>query len=172
MRTNIVSALLLAAVAVGAEAQRLPPRLSQAAAPVHQEPADTEFHEGAMALGGVLGVVGGTTVGAVLGVVVHKSLSGPCDYENFGCLEGGAIGFLIGEPAGVAAGVHWANHSRGNYVIELATNAAILVGGLLLGSRLNNSSSGDAAGTMLLIGVPVAQIAASIAIEKATTRHE
>ena len=118
--------------------------------------------------GGVLGAAGGTFGGIILGVAAQKGLSGRCDYE-FGCLEGGAIGFMIGEPAGIAAGVHWANQSRGNYAVELAANAAILIGGLLLGSHLNNSNAGDAAGTMLLIGVPIAQIAASISIEKATT---
>src|SRR6185295_7605314 len=171
MRTAIAVVLLATAV-MPAAAQRLPPRLSQAATPGQPQHPDTGFQDGAMISGGILGAVGGAIGGVYAGALIEQGLEGGCRGE-YGCLGGGVLGFYLGEPAAVAAGVHWANHSRGAYAPAFAANLGILIAGTFLMTRLERSSScRDCGGYLFLVGVPIMQIAYSIAIEKATTPRQ
>jgi hypothetical protein len=126
-----------------------------------------------MSLGGVVGVFGGLYGGAMAGIGIEHALNPRCDHEEYCGLAGLILGPMVGEPLGVALGVHLAGGSRGNVAVSYLASTGILIGGLLLGSAMNRGNGCRDCGTYaVVIGVPVAQIAASIAIEKATSRRE
>jgi hypothetical protein len=69
----------------------------------------------------------------------------------------------------VPIGVHLANRSRGNLALEVLASAGLLVGGIAVASATPRGTNTFGTGEfILLVGVPVAQIAASIAIEHAS----
>jgi len=174
MRILTMTLILTAAAGPSLDGQRLPPPLvsptyaQQATRPDSAAPSDI-----GMSLGGVLGVFGGIFAGGIAGGLTQGGLEHGCRGED-GCLGGVLLGALVGEPAGVALGVHLANGSKGNYGSEFLASAAILAGGLLLTSAVDgqHGGCGDCGTYIIFIGVPVVQIAASISIEKATSRRE
>lgn len=117
--------------------------------------------------GAVLGqVVPGIGVGGmgllVGGVIGHRlELSSGCDYMMCG-LAGTLVGAVAGETIGLPLGVHLASKPRGSFAVTFLGSAAVTGLGLAL--------LYEAESPYLLLAVPVAQLAVSIAIERGARR--
>jgi hypothetical protein len=111
-----------------------------------------------MALAGVatgaVAMVAGGHIGYALGGGSRVCGDDPCGFEE--AIYGAAVGISLGIPLGV----HLANRSRGSFGTEVATSLAIGALGMTLALGANNG--------VVLLAVPVAQLAASIAIERHT----
>lgn len=110
-----------------------------------------------LGLGGVVGGAAGLFVGGL--VAAKLTDDRPC--EDCG-LEGLVYGGVIGELAAVPLGVHLANRRQGSYGAGLLGSLAVTGAGMTLAGALDR--------TEVLLAVPVMQIAAAIAIERATSR--
>ena len=115
----------------------------------------------ALAGGGLLGGAAGFFGGGFLGAVIACDQDDTAD-EGFCAIGGFVVGASIGESALIPLGVHLANGRRGNYGLSLLASAAIAGVGLAVAIP-----QGEGA---WLIPVPLAQIASSIAIERATAK--
>lgn len=111
-----------------------------------------------MALAGVatgaVAMVAGGHIGYALGGGSRVCGDDPCGFEE--AMYGAAVGISLGIPLGV----HLANRSRGSFGTELATSLAIGALGMTLALGANNG--------VVLLAVPIAQLVASIAIERHT----
>jgi hypothetical protein len=116
----------------------------------------------ALAGGGLLGGAAGFFGGGFLGAVIACDQDDAAD-EGFCAIGGFVVGASIGESALIPLGVHVANGRRGSYGLSLLASAAIAGVGLAAAIP-----QGEGA---WLIPVPLAQIASSIAIERATARR-
>lgn len=116
----------------------------------------------ALAGGGLLGGAAGFFGGGFLGAVIACDQDDAAD-EGFCAIGGFVVGASIGESALIPLGVHLANGRRGNYGLSLLASAAIAGVGLAVAIP-----QGEGA---WLIPVPIAQIASSIAIERATAKR-
>ena len=103
---------------------------------------------------GAVAMVAGGHIGYALGGGSRVCGDDPCGFEE--AIYGAAVGISIGIPLGV----HLANRSRGSFGTELATSLAIGALGMTLALGANNG--------VVLLAVPVAQLVASIAIERHT----
>lgn len=108
-------------------------------------------------VGGVVGLVGGFYVGAVL--------ASDEDADDLDFLSGGVAGATVGEGLLLPLGVHIANGRRGSYMTSALASLGLAAAGLL---ALEVSHYDPPAAPIILVAVPVAQLAASIAIERAT----
>ena len=117
-----------------------------------------------MAAYGLLTGAGGFLVGALVGA----ALSGETDDEDswVKSLQGAVVGGTIGESLMVPVGVHLGNDRRGDLHWSMPASLAIGVAGAAIGRNLE--STGKAWPVLIL--TPIAQIAASIAIERHTGR--
>ena len=107
---------------------------------------------------GLVGAVGGTFVGGVLGARLED-----CEpYDDYCGLAGAVVGASIGSTFSVPLGVHLANQSRGNYAGSFLGSA--LVAGV--GWSLTYATE-DA---VPLLFIPVGQIVVSAIIERMTTK--
>ena len=114
---------------------------------------------GAGILGGAVGFFGGAYLGAWM------SGSGNRSVDDLEFLRGMLVGATIGEGLLLPAGVHIANGSRGRYW----TSALVSVGIAAAGVGLREAAHGDPpAAPAIAVAVPLAQLATSIAIERAT----
>lgn len=115
------------------------------------------------------GIVGGA-VGAVAGFYAGALADGGCrgdGGDEDSCILAGFAGALVGESLGIPLGVYLAEHRRGSY--PLAALASLGITALGFGAMgLVGDSGPPAQGIWVL--VPVAQIGASIAIERRTHR--
>jgi hypothetical protein len=102
--------------------------------------------------GGVVGVFGGAWIGASM--------------AEHGCEDCGIAEAIYGGIAGGSAllplGVHLANGRRGRYGPSLLASLAIGAAGFALASATDE--------WRIMLGVPIAQIVSSIAIERGTSR--
>ncbi|MBV9774726.1 MAG: hypothetical protein JO040_12290 [Gemmatimonadetes bacterium] len=173
LRSVLPAALVLAALAAPAGAQRRAPSLSSlrtapgVTSPLPSAPRVQAEREPGVPLlvgGGIGGGLAGLVAGAYLGYGVELGQSGCHDEELCG-LGGALLGAALGEALLLPYGVHLADRSRGSYgrtfLASFGTGAAGL---LLLGA------TGEAAGE-LWWAVPVAQIAAAVAVERRTARR-
>ena len=108
-------------------------------------------------IGGAVGTLGGFYVGAVLG--------SDDDDDDLDFLGTGVAVATIGEGLLLPLGVHVANGSRGSYMSSALASLGLAAGGLL---ALEAAHYDPPAAPIILIAVPIAQLAASIAIERAT----
>lgn len=108
-------------------------------------------------LGGAAGFVGGFYVGALL--------ADGDDADDLDFLSGGVAGATIGEGLLLPLGVHLANDRQGSFLTSAAASLAIAAAGLL---ALQAAHYDPPAAPIVLVAVPVAQLVASIAIERAT----
>jgi len=108
-------------------------------------------------IGGAVGVVGGFYAGAVL--------ASDDDADDLDFLSGGVAGATIAEGLLLPLGVHVANGSRGSYMSSALASLGLAAAGLL---ALEAAHYDPPAAPIILIAVPIAQLAASIAIERAT----
>ena len=70
----------------------------------------------------------------------------------------------------MALGVHLANHRRGSLVFDFLTGAAIWAAGAGIGFAVANAMDSDAALWTAFVAIPIAQIASTVAVERATGR--
>ena len=148
-RATIGFALVLALLAGTARAQEPAPG------------ADGSASTARMSLGGVAGGAAGLAGGFYLGAV----LADDDDGDDLDALAGGVMGAAIGEALLLPLGVHLANRGRGSYGNAALTSAAIAVAGLFALAAVQVDTPGTA---VVLVAVPVAQIAAAIGIERKT----
>lgn len=120
-------------------------------------PRPSDSNTGGMVLGGLLLGAGGLFAGALVG---DRFQSFPCE----DCIEGAFYGALAGESLAIPLGVHLANRRQGSVGAALAASFAI--GALGVGAA---TVTGD---WTLMLAVPIAQIASSIAIERRTARPD
>jgi hypothetical protein len=163
LATAVIGISLAAAPA--AHAQRLAPApfpsIDEPRAAVHQYLPPAMGNDGGTGSDGVgmvfLGVVGG-----LAGAVVGSSVGGSC--AELACEPGAIYGFVIGEALGVATGVHLANDSRGNLGQSVLATLAIGGGGIAAAALSDRG--------VVLLAVPVLQIAAAIGIERRADRGD
>ncbi len=112
-------------------------------------------------LGAFLGFLGGGALGALLDY--GSSAGRPADQREFSGVLGFVVGGMVGSAVAVPAAVHLANDRRGDFFHSLGGSALVgAVGALSL-----------AAGPAAFVVVPLAplgMIAASVRIERATSR--
>lgn len=85
-----------------------------------------------------------------------------CSGEACGLAAAG-LGFLVGESIGVAVGTHIGAGGKGNLLLETVVTTAITAAGVAVMAGYHNSSSSAIPITLVL--VPLAQLAAVLAIE-------
>jgi hypothetical protein len=128
---------------------------------VHFGPFETGSTEKMVAYGliyGALAFVGGGLLGA--------ALSAEHDEHDllFEKLEPAFIGGTIAESLLLPVGVHVANGERGQLALSMPASFALGVGGGLMARKLERSGRSNWA----VLVTPIAQLAAAIAIERAT----
>ena len=125
-----------------------------------------EFETGSnskMAAYGLLTGAAGFLVGGLVGAVL---LGNEGDSDTWvGALQGAVVGGTIGESLMLPVGVHLANDRQGDLLLSMPTSLLIGAGGALIGRKLERSGRS----WPVLILTPVAQLAASIAIERNTS---
>lgn len=115
--------------------------------------------EGCMAAGllmGTIGFLGGGLVGAKID---QASSDG---YEEWDGIYGFLIGAPIGESLLLPVGVHLANGRRGNLPLSMLASIGITAAGIALAASAEDAK--------ILVAIPIAQLAACIAIERSTTK--
>lgn len=124
-----------------------------------------EFETGSTEKMAAYGLLTGAA-GFLVGGLVGAALSGDRDDADswVEALEGAVIGGTIGESLMMPVGVHLANDRRGDLLWSMPASLAIGVTGAAIGRRLE--STGKA--WPILILTPLAQLVASIAIERNT----
>lgn len=156
----VVALLILAAPALGA--QRLSPP------PANEGfPAEPNVSHPLLA-GAGLGAAG-FLAGALVG---YSTVRSRCNQfpEDFCGLPESFYGAAIGGTFGMAVGVHLGNRRRGNLGVDFLTGAAIWAVGI---GVVAASDWDGVAGVAAFIAVPIAQLAATTAIERSIGRkHE
>jgi hypothetical protein len=119
----------------------------------------------AMAAGGLVGGALGLVVFGYMGALIadNQADSG----EDLAALGGFVVGGTIGEALMVPLGVHLVNRRRGNYGTAALVSLGIAAGGVAL--ALATEDQAPLPG-VILVAIPIAQIASSIAIERSTSR--
>ncbi len=104
--------------------------------------------------------------GFVVGGLVGAALSGDRNDNDswVEALQGAFVGGTIGESLMLPVGVHLANDRRGDLLWSMPASLAIGVTGALIGRRTERTGKA----WPVLILTPIAQLAASITIEKHT----
>lgn len=117
--------------------------------------------------GGILGGLGGMLAGALIAVpVASMSFRGGSGYEG---LLAAAAGLTIGEVLGVSYGVHRAGGRRGSFLINAAASAGVATAAIILAGKASRSCNG--CGELFAVAVPVVQIGAVIAVDRAWARR-
>lgn len=122
-------------------------------------PRSTVAVAGAGLLGGAVGLVAGGYLGALL------AESG--DDEDLDYLGGAVVGAALGEGAMLPLGVHLADGRRGSYAASALVSLGLAGAGLLALEAVHYDVPGA---PIVLVAVPVAQLVATIAVERATAR--
>ena len=117
---------------------------------------------GAILLGGLLGA-GGFAAGALIG----SAASDECEHADALCIEAAAFfGAAGGGTFGMALGVHLGNRRQGNLALDFLTAAAVWGAGIFA-AILADSDRADVA---ILIAIPIVQLGATVAVERAAGR--
>jgi hypothetical protein len=126
-----------------------------------QMPA-TETSTGALVFAGLMGGGIGFVGGIYAGYGIEHALS-DCEGEELCGLGGALLGAVLGEAIGLPMGVHLANGSVGNYGQQALASMGIAAVGALVGFGL-----GGPVAPVILVAVPIVQLAISISIERRT----
>ncbi len=154
----IIVGLVIAAVSRG-DAQR---QDTIATARSQQPPGEPDV--GNAILGGLgLGAVGFVAGGGAALYVADRFCS---PYDDYCPLGYGLVGAAAGASLGMALGVHLGNDRRGSYFIDALTGAAIWG----LGIALTAGTGWDESAPLMAILIPVAQITATVAVERSVAR--
>jgi hypothetical protein len=108
---------------------------------------------------GVAGFIAG-------GLAAGNAAVGDC--EDLGCLEAAFYGAAALGTVGVALGAHLGNGRRGDLLLDLATAAGIWVAGI--GPILATGKGDGPYAVAAFIGVPIAQVVVTAAVERARGR--
>jgi len=108
-------------------------------------------------LGGGVGLLAGGLIGAVIGNDEEDTENGWID-----ALVGSVIGATIGESLGLATGVHLGGRRQGSLPLEMG--ASLLIGAA--GAMLAFNNQDPPLAPIILVATPLAQLAATIALEK------
>ena len=122
-----------------------------------------EFETGStekMAAYGLLTGVAGFLVGGLVGAALRGERDDAGSWVE--ALEGAFVGGTVGESLMLPVGVHLANDRRGDLLLSMPASLAIGVSGALIGRRMERSGKV----WPVLILTPIAQLAATIAIER------
>lgn len=111
-----------------------------------------------LVIGGVLGGAAGFAGGALLGYMLAPE---PQSDYDFGPIATVGLAGIAGEAALLPLGVHLENGGRGSYGYALAASTGIAALGLALAFN-----TADSYRSAVLVSIPVAQLASSIAIER------
>jgi hypothetical protein len=104
------------------------------------------------------------------GALVGRLIQGHC-YEDFCGWEGVFYGGAAGGGLGLAVGAHLGNRRRGNLALDVLTSGAVwALGYATMRSCVKNS---DGLGLLITaITLPPTQLAATVLVERATSRDE
>lgn len=124
-----------------------------------------EFETGSNAKMATYGLLTGAA-GLLLGGLVGAALSGDREDADswVDALEGAVIGGTVGESLMLPVGVHLANDRRGDLLLSMPASLVIGVAGAAFARNVSSKTKN----LPILILTPVAQLVASIAIEKNT----
>lgn len=129
------------------------------AEPSMQTAAPTADLIAAAALGGALGVVPGSMVGASLVCATAKAL----DSGVTRCGIGDAVlGAALGSGVGMAVGAHLANDRRGSWIIGALATSAFGIASIWA------SASNDLPGATFAV-IPVSMLVTAVAVEQETS---
>ena len=103
--------------------------------------------------------------GASIGYELESSR---CSSGWFCGIAGLVIGGAIGEVVGLPLGVHLANRRRGSYGKALLASLGVVAAGLLVAGLTEEDAGGR---DLVLIAIPITQLAVTISIERATGRR-
>lgn len=106
--------------------------------------------------------VGGFLVGGLAGIAIADCPGS--DDDGFCALEGAFFGAAALGTIGLATGVHLGNDRRGSYALDLATAGGIW--GAAIGLLAANGWP-DTATTATFIALPIVQLVATVAVERA-----
>jgi hypothetical protein len=133
---------------------------------------DTERQQSvskAVGLGILLGGVGFLAGGAVGYAIASSCQVGTPNPDDWCAVEGTLVGAVIGGTSGMALGVHLGNGRRGSLALDLLTGAAL--GGLGIGIAAGTKPDwGTPLFWTLSLGIPVGQLAGTVAVERAVGR--
>ena len=118
---------------------------------------------GNMIFGGLVGGAIGFFAFGFAGALIADSQASD-DSEGFEALGGFVIGAIIGESVLLPLGVHIADKRRGDFATELLVSAGIAAVGIGLTGAMEDLA------VVFLPAVPIAQLAATIAIERKPAR--
>ena len=124
-----------------------------------------ESPEGRSAPALVAGGLAGGAVGVVAGFYIGALLASDDDNDDLDFLSGGVAGAAIGEGLLLPLGVHLANRPSGSYATSALFSLGLAAAGLLALEAVHYDRPGA---PIVLVAIPVAQIATSIAVERAT----
>lgn len=114
----------------------------------------------------VLGGLAGGALGAGVGFLAGLAANGSCEGDEV-CVLPAFAGAILGETLGLPLGVHVAEGRRGSYPLGALASVGVTAAGLGLMSLVGDSGP-PAQGIAVM--VPVAQLLASIAVERRTAR--
>ena len=114
----------------------------------------------------VLGGIAAGALGAGVGFLGGLAAYGACEGDEI-CLSPALAGAIVGETLALPLGVHLAEGRRGSYPLGALASAAVTAAGLGAMSLVGDSGA-PAQGIAVL--VPVAQLLASITVERRTAR--
>jgi hypothetical protein len=154
-----VASLIFAALLMPALVHAQVPRRSVVFQAIEFETGSTEK----MAAYGLITGVAGFLVGGLLGAALSGEQQ---DTESWvEKLEGAFVGGTLTESLMLPVGVHLANDRRGDLLWSMPASLAIGTTGALIGRRLEHTGRA----WPIIVLTPIAQLAASIAIERHTS---
>jgi hypothetical protein len=169
MRKLTLLCVLVTLVVGRAVSQRLTPPFSPAVTNGFHGAASPVQVESDPGSGSTLGAaVGLGLLGWGAGALAGRLIQGHC-VEEFCGWEGVFYGGAAGGGLGIALGAHLGNGRRGNFALDLLTSGAVWgLGYLTMRSCIKNS---DAVGLVVTaITLPPTQVAATVLVERATSR--
>ena len=107
------------------------------------------------------------TLGFFSGGMVGWAAASGCSADDYCEFRGFLLGAAIGGTLGMATGVHLGNDRKGNLLLDMLTGAGVW--GIGIGTAALTGWD-DTATLIAAIGVPVAQLFATVAVERATGR--
>ncbi len=134
-------------------------------APIAPSPGAVEVPEAqgrspvTLAFGGLTGGVAGFMVGALIGAEAASD----CGGEGLCQLAGAVLGGIAGQAVGIPVGVHLSNGGRGRLGSAVGASVGIGLASILLLSDLDAPA--------LLLVTPALQIAASVGLERGSSRR-
>jgi hypothetical protein len=142
----------------------LQPEGAEVTAPPAEGRATAALLAGGLA-GGVAGLLIGGATAAGLGTLGCTE----------GCGESGLywalLGAAVGETLSLPLGVHLTNRRQGSYLQSTLASMALTGAGIWIGFSLPETPTGDRGRAILLVAVPIMQLASSIQIERWTARR-